>query len=901
MQLVKYDANSQFLSLQKCRIGVSAAVTLAKRLEGFPITRIDITNNLIGDIGFMGLLQLAKTTPKLVRIDAACNDIGPEGAIALAEEIAAGSSKLEHIDLGTDKPQQRDNSIDAPSGAAIAAAVKNNRTLQFLGLSRNVIGEGGTVACESFAALLHVNTTLKVLKLAANSIGNVGTEILAGGLAQNRTLRVLDLSENGITARGIYSLASCALSPGEGGLKVFSLSKNKLGANGANALAKAIMSNRSLTSLNLSECYICDKGCRVLCEALIVASMDSTGHYDGDGRPYHGIKHLDISNNRITAKGAEYIARLLRRTSLSSINISGNPIGKGAWSIGKALLRPCLRSLMCHISRCAASVLKEDGKSASKVVEDIKDVIRAVTARKLKDYESKMDEIRSSPSSTSGSEGEPVNSPTLISTSPGDTTLTVHDPDKERDEEEEEYEEEEEDSYFPEDDILEDDDPDAGTIIEDEITLKDRHDELMFSPELMKISLNVFASSSISFILSVFAERTAMYDHHASSLTHIRANVCHIGGMSGFLFLLALGMLPNLRSVKMCNNFLTGSIGDLGCRCFCVSSSITTVELVGNSLSHATMTHVHKMTEKNKHIFSLEEPKRLMMELLRLKRIGRTLGEMKNKVCTHDVLVRSCETMLSRMENIYDKQVERIKGSTQRLTQMLAEHTQARTSSKKMVTERKKALRELQVKLNTQLKQAEQKKEQEEEKLEEVQVELTELGEFINYAKSGKWDEDWQEKVKAREEISERLSKELEEISQLNEERKQKSELLVSMAKEALEAEDKKKKEEEEKKKKEEEERKKKEEEQAEEEEEEHNGENQEGEEEGKEETIGGKEEEEEEEEEKEEHKHKHKRKKRIRKRIETSETAVVQEKPTSEAKKPPTKGSKPKPKPSKK
>eukprot|EP00764_Aduncisulcus_paluster_P002719 gnl/Carplike_NY0171/1405_a1912_681.p1 GENE.gnl/Carplike_NY0171/1405_a1912_681~~gnl/Carplike_NY0171/1405_a1912_681.p1 ORF type:complete len:549 (-),score=231.97 gnl/Carplike_NY0171/1405_a1912_681:135-1745(-) len=179
---------------------------------------------------------------------------------------------------------------------------------------------------------------------------------------------------------------------------------------------------------------------------------------------------------------------------------------------------------------------------------------------------------------------------------------------------------------------------------------------------------------------------------------------------------------------------------------------------------------------------------------------------------------------------------------------MLAEHTQARTSSKKMVTERKKALRELQVKLNTQLKQAEQKKEQEEEKLEEVQVELTELGEFINYAKSGKWDEDWQEKVKAREEISERLSKELEEISQLNEERKQKSELLVSMAKEALEAEDKKKKEEEEKKKKEEEERKKKEEEQAEEEEEEHNGENQEGEEEGKEETIGGKEEEEEEE-----------------------------------------------------
>ncbi len=184
--------------------------------------------------------------------------VGDDGAVALALALA-DDQRLRMLDLWS-------NGI-GPSGAtALAAAIAANSKLDKLYLNENKIGvEGATALAEGIGS---PKSALTTLWLSRNGLGDAGAVALANGLSKYkaRRLQVLDLWENGITAKGGKSLAEALRT--NGALVTLELRGNSLGDDGAWAFASLMPNSRALSTLDLSSNGITPAGAQVLLEGL---------------------------------------------------------------------------------------------------------------------------------------------------------------------------------------------------------------------------------------------------------------------------------------------------------------------------------------------------------------------------------------------------------------------------------------------------------------------------------------------------------------------------------------------------------------------------------------------------------------------------------------------------------
>merc|ERR1712008_152490 len=172
----------------------------------------------------------------------------------------------------------------------------------------------------------------------------------------NRVLRVLNIGENGISARGGEFLAE-ALKRDASSLATINLEGNVLGAQGAEHLARALSENNELQGINLDGNLIGDRGAQSLAEAL---SKNQT------------IRSLSLHGNKIRNGGAHHVAKLFEteRGSLS-VDLEGNWIRDGAVPSLKKSLRgnrvvhdlSLGRNILAEnsIRDCAAEAYCEDG------------------------------------------------------------------------------------------------------------------------------------------------------------------------------------------------------------------------------------------------------------------------------------------------------------------------------------------------------------------------------------------------------------------------------------------------------------------------------------------------------------------------------------------------------------
>ena len=146
--------------------------------------------------------------------------------------------------------------------------------------------------------------------------------MLCLALRVNTSLTTLDLSENSIGDKGASSLSE-ALRVNTS-LTSLHLSENSIGDEGASSLSEALTVNTSLTSLHLSENSIGGEGASSLSEALRVNTS---------------LTSLDLFYNSIGDEGASSLSEVLRvNTSLTSLHLSENSIGgEGASSLSEAL------------------------------------------------------------------------------------------------------------------------------------------------------------------------------------------------------------------------------------------------------------------------------------------------------------------------------------------------------------------------------------------------------------------------------------------------------------------------------------------------------------------------------------------------------------------------------------
>lgn len=178
----------------------------------------------------------------------------------------------------------------------IAGMLKQNRSISDLSLRLNKIGDKG---CKVVAQSLHENEgALKHLSLHWNQIGKDGAEALAMALAGTQgtlvpcSLVELRIGVNRIGPTGAAALAS-ALAQNTT-LQVLHLEDNGLGNEGVAKLCRVLSSgNDTLTDLNLDWNSVTDPGARLVARMLSVNSSLHVLSLLGNAVSETGIKELE--------------------------------------------------------------------------------------------------------------------------------------------------------------------------------------------------------------------------------------------------------------------------------------------------------------------------------------------------------------------------------------------------------------------------------------------------------------------------------------------------------------------------------------------------------------------------------------------------------------------------------
>ena len=169
--------------------------------------------------------------------------------------------------------------------------------------------------CPTISVALHKTRKLTLLDLRGNDrVGDAGAKLLAEGLKTNRTVTTLDLSDCHISDEGLGNIAEV--------LKVNkTLQKLLLGLNpaitpiGAKKLSEALKKNKSLRSVSLYRCNVGDEGTVHLSEAI---------------RHNTTLEFLSLFHNNIGNEGGQQLVNALEQNdSLQKLELRCNPIRSG--------------------------------------------------------------------------------------------------------------------------------------------------------------------------------------------------------------------------------------------------------------------------------------------------------------------------------------------------------------------------------------------------------------------------------------------------------------------------------------------------------------------------------------------------------------------------------------------
>jgi len=209
------------LSLEECNLNEEAAMTIITTLSPFielnaNLHRLEIVSCNFGDETIRMLaLALTKRENKgsLQRIILDANGIGDQSGSELVHTLNHGYDNLTHLSMG-------DNEL-------------------------------GSKACVALGDLLsNPSTHLKSLDIENNQIDDGCIAVLTNALSSNTVLNELRLSFNcSITQAGWKTFSTCLQNP-DSSLEILDLSSTNIADEGAIALGRGLMNNKTLTTLS---------------------------------------------------------------------------------------------------------------------------------------------------------------------------------------------------------------------------------------------------------------------------------------------------------------------------------------------------------------------------------------------------------------------------------------------------------------------------------------------------------------------------------------------------------------------------------------------------------------------------------------------------------------------------
>ncbi|XP_067056257.1 NACHT, LRR and PYD domains-containing protein 5-like isoform X2 [Acropora muricata] len=304
------------------------------------LTHLYLYFSLHGDEIAVVLSDFLESNTTLTHLFLSLGDlIDPSGWSALARALTKNSTlKCLRLEF---------NSIMDSEALAFADALETNTTLTQLGLC---VYSSSDLGIEAICKALQSNHVITHLSLSGSTIGDSGAEGLAGELQSPATqLSYVNLAHCEITSLGAEALAG-ALKTNRS-LTYLSLEDSDISCS-ATALAEAIRLNRTLTHLNLSENDISDLGTEVICKALqsnhVMTHLILHGNTIGNSgavalaealkSPATQLSYLDLQRCHITTFGVEILAGALQTNrSLTHLNLAGLSISSSATALAEAL------------------------------------------------------------------------------------------------------------------------------------------------------------------------------------------------------------------------------------------------------------------------------------------------------------------------------------------------------------------------------------------------------------------------------------------------------------------------------------------------------------------------------------------------------------------------------------
>ena len=239
-----------------------------------------------------------KSNDSLSKIQIENCEFGEEGARQLSLAIGNCGKSLKVLNMANDEENLENGQV-----VDIITALSMHPQLEELRLSDVNFGRNG---CIALSTLLRCTTTqLRSLNLNENNIGDAGVEMLVNALTTVNTLQDLELgATRSITIRGWKEVASLLERPGSY-LENLSIYGSNIGDKGALIFANALANNSTLKHLDLDDCRITREGwahfSKLLCDTSSVNKTYSSNHtlqYVGDDRGDFDVRYLLVLNKR---------------------------------------------------------------------------------------------------------------------------------------------------------------------------------------------------------------------------------------------------------------------------------------------------------------------------------------------------------------------------------------------------------------------------------------------------------------------------------------------------------------------------------------------------------------------------------------------------------------------------
>lgn len=267
-------------------------------------------------------------------IDIPAYGIGNTHGICLGKAIK-GFDTLQRMNLN-------DNRL---SGSSVSVIMSNaaSMSLHQLILSSNMLRDAGA---RSVAAYLSHENVLKQLELANCGLQCEDLTAICRALAKGVCAHLVDLdvSRNRIGVEGATAIAQILRHPTTPStLKNINLAWNDVGAQGAIALAVALVHNQVLTHLNLSGNAISDQAGQRLADSLLTNET---------------IIELNLSQNLIGGCSCFVFAKAVKKhPAIMKLDLSRNPLGEAG---ARSFYRTILRGLRCFVIMRSCSYFEDD-------------------------------------------------------------------------------------------------------------------------------------------------------------------------------------------------------------------------------------------------------------------------------------------------------------------------------------------------------------------------------------------------------------------------------------------------------------------------------------------------------------------------------------------------------------